>query len=151
MSALLTARHQARCPSPCGARYVCWHDLRQCCLCPRLVRYTSFGEPHAHFGKGFQIYKNAKISVALSRMRRSRRAYHGAMLEEFASTFDFNGVAVSEEQRARNAKVNWALVFVFTHKSNVACSMLNADDEDVQQHQRTKRRRDYAVEDICDE
>ena len=92
-----------------------------------------------------RVYKSVKKTLSLLRLRRSRRAYEEKVLDEFASTLKFNGVPVSERQRELNEKINKAFAFVFTHHASIARYMLNEDDEEVQEHQRAKRRRDYAI------
>jgi hypothetical protein len=92
-----------------------------------------------------KVGKHVKKALSLLRLRRSRRAYQESMLQEFAATLDFNGVPVSEEQAARNSRVNKCLVFLFTHKVNAAKFLLNRDDEDVQQAEEAQRVRDLAL------
>ena len=48
-----------------------------------------------------------------------------------------------------NEKINKALAFVFTHHASIARYMLNEDDEEVQEHQRAKRCRDCAIQEMC--
>ena len=96
-----------------------------------------------------KVYKSVKTALSLLRWRRHRRAYEKKTLDEIASTLNFNGVAVAEEQRVRNEKLNKPLASVFTHQASAARYMLNEDDEDAQEHQWVKRRRDYAIEELC--
>ena len=96
-----------------------------------------------------KVYKSVKKTLSLLRLRRSRRAYEEKVLDEFASTLKFNGVPVSERQRVLNEKLNKALAFVFTHHASNARYMLNEDDEEVQERQRAKGHRDYAIQGCC--